>query len=322
MTSRSLDPKAAAMSGEICVVTGATSGIGRATAIGLARLGARVVIVARDAPRAAAVVAEIETIPGALGCEVVIADLSEMREVRRAANEISARFDHVDVLVNNAGGMFDTYHASSEGIENAYAVNHLSVFLLTLCLHHSLKRSVRPRVVIVSSNIHEKAPYVADYRSLTQPKYQWSRVYAQTKLRNMIFTRVLSERWKGDGITVNALHPGVVNTGLMSGWENGFMKSVLKIVQQFFISPEAGARTSIFLASDPAVAATTGTYFSKCLPHAHNSAADVAANQEGLWAESLTRLQEAGIELPSMEAIAASAGGPSPARALVGEFRS
>ena len=301
-----MDP---AMNGEICVVTGATSGIGRATAIGLARSGARVVIVARNASKAAEVVAEISGIPGAARAEVVLADLTEMSEVSGSADEIQRRFDRVDVLVNNAGGMFDTYHESSEGIEDAYAVNHLAVFLLTLSLHPSLVRAPHPRVVIVSSNVHEKAAYARDYASLVRPKYEWSRIYAQTKLRNMIFTRTLSELWKADGITVNSLHPGVVDTGLMSGWENRPMKLVFKVVQKFFISPAEGARTSIFLASDASVAGVTGTYFAKCKPHPHNPVADDIAFQDLLWEESMAFLKQAGITLPSApdEAAAAAA---------------
>ena len=273
---------ASVMQGEICVVTGATSGIGRATAIGLAKSGARVVIVARNASKAAEVVAEIASLPAAAKAEVVLADLTEMSEVGQAADEIGRRFDRVDVLVNNAAGMFDTYHESSDGIEDAYAVNHLAVFLLTLSLHQSLLR----------------APHPGDYASLVRPRYEWSRIYAQTKLRNMIFTRTLSERWKADGITVNSLHPGVVDTGLMSGWENRMMKLVFKVVQRFFISPAEGARTSIFLASDASVAGVTGTYFAKCKPHPHNPIADDAATQDQLWEESLTFLRRAGIALP------------------------
>ena len=284
------------MNGEICVVTGATSGIGRATAIGLARRGAKVVIVARDAARAAAVVAEIGRF-SAHPAEVVLADLAEMKQVRRAAEEISNRFDRVDVLVNNAAGMFDTCRVSSEGIERTYAVNHLAMFLLTLSLHASLRRARRPRVVVVSSNL-QKVDYVADYSSLVKPKFEWSRLYAQTKLRNLIFARTLSERWKADGITVNSLHPGVVDTGLMSGWDNRAMKAIVAVVQKFFISPEKGARTSIFLASDPSVAEVTGAYFDKSLPRPHNPAADDIAVQEQLWAESLAWLARAGIALP------------------------
>lgn len=299
------------MKDRVCVVTGATSGIGRATAIGLARRGARVVLVVRNPMKAAEVVAEIAAIPGAPAAEVVIADLSEMRQVRRAADEIGARFDRVDVLVCNAGAMFDTHHQSSEGIEHAYAINHLAVALLTLALHSSLKRSRDPRVVIVGSNAHEKAAYVRDYASLVEPKYAWSRIYPQTKLRNMIFTRMLSERWKADGITVNSLHPGVVDTGLMSGWEDPVMKSIFKVVARFFMSPEKGARTSIFLASDPSVAGVTGAYFSKCRVHPHNPIADDAATQDLLWAESVMFLKQAGIDAAALSRT------PEPALAAV-----
>ena len=118
-----------------------------------------------------------------------------MKQVCRASDEIRNRFDHVDVLINNAGGMFDTYHESSEGIEEAYAVNHLAVVLLTLSMHPSLKNAKHPRVVIVSSHV-QNVPLIRDYAALITPKYDWSKVYAQTKLRTSVFARALSERWK------------------------------------------------------------------------------------------------------------------------------
>lgn len=285
------------MNGKICVVTGATSGIGRATAIGLAKLGARVVIVARNPAKATSVAAEITAIAGAAKVEVVIADLTEMKQVRRAAEEIGHRFDRVDVLVCNAGSMFDTFHESSEGIEDTYAVNHLAVFLLTLSLHSSLMQAAHPRVVIVSSNL-QNAAYVRDYMSLAQPKYEWSRIYGQTKLRNLIFARALSALWKDDGITVNSLHPGVVDTGLMRGWENRAMKAVMGVVQKLFLSPQKGALTSIFLASAPSVAGVTGMYFARCRSQPHNPVADDIAVQQHLWAESVAFLGQAGVTVP------------------------
>lgn len=285
------------MNGKICVVTGATSGIGRATAIGLARLGATVVIVARNADKAAALVAAIAAIAGAAKAEIVLADLTAMKDVWRAADEISTRFDRVDVLINNAGGMFDTHHQSRDGIEDTYAVNHLAVFLLTLSLHSSLLKAAHPRVVIVSSNL-QKAAYVRDYMSLVQPKYEWSQIYAQTKLRNLIFARALSALWAADGITVNSLHPGVVDTGLMGGWDNRAMKAVMGVVQKFFLSPEKGALTSIFLASDPSVAGVTGSYFAKRKAQPHNPVADDVSVQRHLWAESTSFLNLAGVTVP------------------------
>jgi NAD(P)-dependent dehydrogenase (short-subunit alcohol dehydrogenase family) len=256
-----------------------------------------VVIVARNASKATAVVAEIATIPGALPADVVLADLTEMKQVARAADEIGARFDRVDVLVSNAAAMFDSLHESGEGIEHTYAANHLAAFLLTLSLHEHLRKARRPRVVIVSSNL-QKAAYVADYFSLVKPKYEWSQLYAQTKLRNLIFARTLSERWKDEGITVNSLHPGIVDTGLMSGWDNPVMKTIFGVVQKFFLAPDKGARTSIFLASDPSVAPVTGSYFVKSRPQPHNPIADDIAVREHLWAESLGWLRHAGVALP------------------------
>jgi NAD(P)-dependent dehydrogenase (short-subunit alcohol dehydrogenase family) len=302
MAGQSFSHQELEMNGKICVVTGATSGIGRATAIGLAKLGAKVVIVARNPAKAAAVVAEIAATGGTATAETVSADLTEMKQVRRAAGEIGARFDRVDVLVSNAGGMFDTLHQSSEGIEDTYAVNHLAPFLLTQSLHPSLMRSLQPRVVIVASNL-QKAAYVRDYMSLIQPEYQWSQIYEQTKLRNLIFARALSAMWKADGITVNSLHPGVVDTGLMSGWENPVMKTLLGVVQKFFMSPEKGALTSIYLASHPSVAGMTGKYFTRGKVAPHNPAADDIEVQQHLWTESTAFLDQAGVVVPYSSAV-------------------
>ncbi len=285
------------MNGKICVITGATSGIGRATAIGLAKLGAKIVIVARNPVKAAAVVAEIAAIAGTTKAEIVLADLTEMKDVRRAADDIRARFDRVDVLISNAGTMFGTFRASSEGIEATYAVNHLAPFLLTQSLHSSLMKARHPRVVVVSSNVQSVA-FVREYLSLVRPKYDWASIYAQTKLRNLIFARGLSAMWRADGITVNSLHPGVVDTGLMGGWESGTMKAILGLLQKLFLSPEKGALTSIFLASDSSVADVTGTYFVKRKAHPYNPIADEIEVQRYLWSESTAVLYQVGVTVP------------------------
>jgi retinol dehydrogenase 14 len=291
------------MNGKTCVITGATSGIGRATAIGLAKLGAKIVIVARNPVKAAAVAAEIASVGGTEKAEIVIADLAEMKQVRRASDEIRTRFDRVDVLISNAGTMFDTFRASSEGIEATYAVNHLAPFLLTQSLHSSLMRARHPRVVVVSSNV-QRAAFLRDYLALVGPKYDWARIYPQTKLRNLIFARGLSAMWKADGITVNSLHPGVVDTGLMSGWENGTMKAILGVVQKLFLSPERGALTSIFLASHSSVADVTGTYFVKRKTRPHNPIADDIDVQRFLWSESTAFLDQAGVTVPCSSSLA------------------
>jgi NAD(P)-dependent dehydrogenase (short-subunit alcohol dehydrogenase family) len=284
------------MTDKIVVITGATNGIGHATALGLAKKGARIVAVARDQKKAEDLVSEIAKIPGAPKAEIVLADLSEMSQVVKASDQIRTRFDHVDVLINNAAVIYDKYTESKEGLERSYACNSLAPLLLTLSLKPSLAKAPHPRVVIVSSTVHEDAPFLKDYLSVAKPKFQTLKIYAQTKLRNVILTRVLSERWKADGITVNCLHPGVVDTGLMGGLDNVIFKTLFKVVQLFFLSPEKGARTSIFVACDPSLADVTGEYFNECKSVAYNPLADDLEIQKFYWDESNGWLKKAGID--------------------------
>ncbi len=242
------------LSGRVALVTGGTNGIGKVTARELARKGAAVTIVGRNAEKTRAVADE-------LGVAFILADLSEQAEVRRAAAEFRAGHPQLHILVNNAGGVFSPRQESVDGIEMTWALNHLAYFLLTRELLGALRAGPGARVVNVSSGAHEGGrlnwpdlEFKAGYRAF--------QAYSQSKLANIVFTRELARRLRGTGVTANALHPGFVSTGF--GHNNGgWMTGALNLMRPLAISDEEGARTSIFLASSPLVEGVTGRYFTK-----------------------------------------------------------
>jgi NAD(P)-dependent dehydrogenase (short-subunit alcohol dehydrogenase family) len=250
------------MAGKVCVVTGATSGIGRATAGELARMGARLVLVGRDRTRGEDAAREIASATGNPAIDVMIADLASQRAIRELAAAILARHSRLHVLVNNAGVVNLHHSTTSDGIETVFAVNHLAYFVLTLLLLERLKASAPARIVNVASEAHRFG--AMDFDDLGHARrYKAMRVYAQSKLANVLFTRELARRIAGSGVTANCLHPGTVATRL--GQNNGrFATVVTKILAPFFRSPERGAETSIHLASSPSLEHVNGKYFVKC----------------------------------------------------------
>jgi len=246
------------MSGRICVITGATRGIGRATAEGLAQLGATVVLVCRRQADGDAVSQTIAK--GApVKPEVVTADLSSQSSIRTAAAGIRARYPHLHVLLNNAGIITRRRELSVDGIEMQFAVNHLAYFLLTLLLLDQLKAGAPARVINVTSGAHSGA--TIDFDDLQKERrYDPNRAYAQSKLANILFTYELARRLAGSGVTVNCLHPGVIATGLLADYM-GVPLAGPALARTFGATPEEGARTSIYLASSPEVERITGQYF-------------------------------------------------------------
>ena len=242
------------------VVTGANSGIGLATARGLAARGYRTVLLCRNADRAAAALASIEeSVPDATA-EIVLCDLGNQASVRVAAAELGTRLDRIDVLVNNAGVTLRAPSRTAENHDEMLAVNHLGPFLLTNELRPLLASSAPARIVNVSSNAHRIAKRV-DLEHLDHPSgygvLGFGR-YGETKLMNILWTRELARRLDGMGITANALHPGGVRTNLGNP-----PKPVIAVVGLFLVSPEKGAETSLYLATDPAVDGVTGAYWAK-----------------------------------------------------------
>jgi NAD(P)-dependent dehydrogenase (short-subunit alcohol dehydrogenase family) len=271
------------------VVTGATSGIGRATALGLAKLGSRLILVGRDAGRAEETRAEIQNVTGRNDVEVVRGDFAQLAEVRRVADELLARTEAIHVLVNNAGVTMMKRTTTPDGFETTFAVNHLAYFLLTGLLLPRLRAAApAARIVNVASDAHRWGALDLDDLQ-NERQFKAMKVYGQSKTANLLFTRELARRLAGSGVTVNALHPGAVATRLGRG--NG---PVLDLVQRaiglFMKSPEQGAATSIHLASAAALEGVSGRYFAdrkEKQPAAH-ATDDVTARR--LWeiSEGLT----------------------------------
>jgi NAD(P)-dependent dehydrogenase (short-subunit alcohol dehydrogenase family) len=269
------------MQGKRVLLTGATSGIGRATALGLAELGAELLLVARDADKGKQTVDEIRARGAKQPIEVLLADLSLLAEVRKVAEAVRARTDRLDVLLNNAGAWFSTRTVTSEGFERTFALNHLSYFLLTNLLLDIVKAAPAGRIVNVASEAHRRGHI--DFEDLNSEKsYSLLGAYGVSKLENILFTSALARRLEGTRVTANALHPGVVASGF--GMNNrGFVRLGTRLAQLFMISPEKGAQTSIYLASSPEVEGVSGKYFDKRKERWPSRAAQDEVTQERLW---------------------------------------
>ena len=251
------------MSGKICLVTGATNGIGKAAAQALAQMGATVVIVGRSTPKTAQLVEEIRAACGNQNVDSLLADLSSQQEVRRLADEFKSKYPHLHVLLNNAGGTFTTRQLSVDGIEMTFALNHLAYFLLTNLLLDTIKASTPARIVNVSSDVHSSGKI--DFDNLQGERFYSSfGPYGNSKLANILFTTELARRLEGTGVTGNALHPGFTSTGFGKNNPGFLMKIMGVLVPLIARSPEKGAATSIYLASSPEVQSITGKYFVDC----------------------------------------------------------
>ncbi len=247
------------MTGRRCVITGATSGIGEATARALARAGAELTLVCRSPERAEATIARIQDEAPDARVDRIIADLSAQAEIRQAAAELLADPRPIHVLVNNAGVVNIRYSTTVDAIETTFAVNHLAYFLLTRLLLERIQQSPDARIVNVASDAHRFSRM--DFDNLGhESDFGWIKVYGQSKLANILFTRELARRL-GDGVTVNALHPGGVRTNFGANNAPRLQRVLMTLGRPFLRSPEGGADTAIWLASAPEVAGTTGEYF-------------------------------------------------------------
>jgi NAD(P)-dependent dehydrogenase (short-subunit alcohol dehydrogenase family) len=251
------------MAGRTVLVTGATGGIGRATALGLALLGAHLAITGRDRGRTEDAAREIRAAGGQV--EVFVADLSSQSEVRRLADEVLQHLSRIDVLVNNVGGYWNTRHVTPDGLERTFALNHLAPFLLTSLLLDRLKQSAPARVVTVASNA--QALGRIDFDDLQGARaYSGARAYNQSKLANVLFTYALARRLQGTAVTANALHPGVVRTAFGAEDPGGVQRLFVPFLRPFMKTPAQGAATSIHLAAAPELAQVTGRYFANSKP--------------------------------------------------------
>lgn len=253
---------AADMTGKVVIVTGANSGIGKYTAIGLARAGARVVLACRNAERGNAALDVVRAAATAAEPELLLVDLASFASVRAFARDALARLDRIDVLLNNAGVYMQQRRLTQDGYEMTFQVNHLSHFLITELLRERLVRSAPARVVTVASTAHMQAVRGLNFRDLQMERlYLGWLAYARSKLANILFTRELARRLDDTGVTANSLHPGVVATELGQAGDSNIFAIGAKIVRPFLTSPERGASTSLYLACSPDVDGVTGEYF-------------------------------------------------------------
>ena len=247
--------------GKTVLVTGATAGIGEATARGLAQQGATVIIVGRNPDKCTATVSRLKQQTGNTNIDYLLADLASQKEIYRLVEEFRRRYPRLDVLINNAGINLLQRQLSPDGTELVFATNHLSYFLLTLLLLDVLKASAPARIVNVASFVHRQARL--DFDKLQTGGFN---AYPLSKLANLLFTYELARRLEGTNVTVNALNPGLVrsNFGLNIPGPAGLLKRLMNAVVG--VSPEEGAKTSLYLATSPEVEGVTGKYFEKCKP--------------------------------------------------------
>ncbi|MDQ5813862.1 MAG: SDR family oxidoreductase [Actinomycetota bacterium] len=279
------------MGGKVVLITGGTSGIGKAAATALAGMGATVVITGRNEERGKRALQEIREESGNDGVELILADLTVQDEVRRLAEELRERHNQLEVLVNNAGLVLSERTETPDGIETQLAINHLAPFLLTNLLLDLLKESAPSRIVTVSSDAHRWAKIDLDDLQ-SRKRYRGMQVYGKTKLANIMFTYELAERLEGTGVTANCMHPGGVNTNFGNN-QGGPMNLLFRLFKPFMRSPEQGADTLIYLASSPEVEGMTGKYLADRKVKAASDAAYDETTRKRLWeaSEELTGLK-------------------------------
>jgi len=268
------------MAAKTIVVTGGTSGIGEVAAVELAKHGARIVLIARDAARADATLAKLRRANAGMDHKAHIAELSRLSEMKRVAGEIAASEPQIDVLINNAGALFNTRQVTEDGLEMTFATNHMAYFVVTNLLLPHLKSGAR--IVSTASDAHKGTRL--DFDDLqAEKRYSGFSVYGKSKLCNILFNRELAKRLDGTGITANCLHPGFVATrfGDNSG---GLFQTVLKVAKPVgAISPEEGAKTIIYLASSPDVEGKSGGYYYKNKLATPTKEAQSDADAKRLW---------------------------------------
>ena len=272
------------MRDKVVVITGGTSGIGQVAAEQLAGMGARIVLVARSRERGDASLARLRQAGPDTKHTVRYADLSSIDDTRRLGAEIAAAEPRIDVLINNAGALFNTRQLSVDGLEMSFAVNHMAYFLLTEALRERLVASGPARIVSTASGAHFGSKL--DFDDLQSAKgYTGFAVYGRSKLANILFTRELARRLAGTGVTANCLHPGFVATrfGDRSG---GLVQSIMPIAKLFALSPDKGAETIVYLASSPEPATASGLYFDQRRPKTPSPEALDDAAAARLWSES------------------------------------
>jgi retinol dehydrogenase 14 len=267
------------------LVTGATSGIGLEAAVKLAAMGAGLVLVARNRARLDAAVADVKRRAGSPHVSSLLCDFSSQAQIRRLAADYQATHARLDVLVNNAGSVSPSRQVTEDGIEETFAVNHLGYFLLTNLLLDALKRSAPARVVNVASVGHRSGTMDFDNLGFEKGGYSIMKAYGRSKLANVLFTRELARRLAGTGVTVNALHPGGVATGIWSHapW---YVRPLLPVARLFMLSAEQGGDVIVYLASSPDLEGRTGGYYERFALVPPSPLAQDDALAKALWETS------------------------------------
>jgi NAD(P)-dependent dehydrogenase (short-subunit alcohol dehydrogenase family) len=272
------------MTGKVCVITGATSGIGLAMAQRLARMGASLALVGRDRARGAAALADMKAIAPDGSYRLYLADLSRLAEMKRLAAELLEKEERIDVLINNAGAVFGHRRLTADGLESTFAVNHMAPFVVTNLMRGRLMQSAPSRIVTTSSAAHRSGRL--DFDDLQSAhRYRAIKAYADSKLANILFTTELARRLEGTGVTANCFHPGVVSTRLGKGGA-GMAGPFGLTLRLLGMTPEKGAETGLFLAANPAAAQTSGAYFDKCRAVPPRPQAQDAKAARRLWTQS------------------------------------
>jgi NAD(P)-dependent dehydrogenase (short-subunit alcohol dehydrogenase family) len=287
------------MQGKVVVITGSNDGIGKETAVGVAAQGATTVLACRNQEKAAAAAQEVTRRTGNDDVHVVVLDLADLASVEEAAAQILARWDRLDVLINNAGGIWTGRQETAHGFEQTFGVNHLGHFLLTGLLLARLTESAPSRIINLTSVGHHAAWRGMRFDDLqSEKRYATMDAYGRSKLANILFTRELAARVAGSGVTVNAVHPGPVRSGFgMDGDMGGLMGLGNRLVRPFEISPSAGARTSVYLATSPEVEGVTGRYWVRRKPGRMSRQARSNAQAQRLWSASERLVNGAGFKL-------------------------
>jgi NAD(P)-dependent dehydrogenase (short-subunit alcohol dehydrogenase family) len=277
----------------VCLITGATDGVGKATAMALAQRGFTIILMARNAAKADAVKREIARVAGVAVLDPVIADLGSLRQVRDAADAVKQRYPRLDILINNAGIFSPKRMTTQDGLEATFQVNYLSHFLLTQSLLDLLRKSDQGRIINLSSNVYNLGKLD---RNNLQGERSFSSIgaYAASKLFMLLFARELAERVRDTPITANAVHPGVVRTPMLAN-AKGLFKLISYLALPFAVSPEQGASTSVHLASSAELERVSGRYFVKSRPQAVKTKFDTKEHRDLLWRLSEESLRRAGM---------------------------
>jgi NAD(P)-dependent dehydrogenase (short-subunit alcohol dehydrogenase family) len=286
------------MNERVCLITGGTEGIGKATAIGLARKGLRIVLAARNPAKAEAVKREIALATGRTDTDHVVADLTSLRQVHELAETFKQRYPRLDVLINNAGIFMPMRRLTEDGYESTYQVNYLSQFMLTQLLLDELAKSPDGRIVNLSSSAYTLGRFDPDNLQ-SERQFSTFAAYAASKLFMLMFTIELAERLRGTNVTAYAVHPGVVRTQMMLR-APGFFRLIAYLALPFALSPQKGAATTVYVAGSPNVRSESGKYLTKCKPVTVRHPFITRPYREHLWNISMNSLERStAIDAPA-----------------------